>query len=244
MMTSCRPDLAHAVSQLSRVQANPGRVHWRQLMHVCRYLRGTRTHGVSFRRMDGANEEKHVVTSYADAAWADIRGGIGDKNAPQAGHSSLGYILSMNGGPITWKSKVSCSIALSSAEAELFASVHCAKEIAHIRRLCKLLGIEQLEPTTMYDDSTAAIAINNSDATTARLRHIEIKWFFVRQLREQGLVRMKKIHTDGNVSDHLTKALAAPKFCKPRDMMVSEKIAGATKMLKVMATGWGQFNAW
>ena len=244
MMTSCRPDLAHAVSQLSRVQANPGRIHWRQLMHVCRYLRGTRTHGVSFRRMDGANEEKHVVTSYADAAWADIRGGIGDKNATQARHSSLGYILFMNGGPITWKSKVSCSIALSSAEAELFASVHCAKEIAHIRRLCKLLGIEQLEPTTMYDDSTAAIAINNSDATTARLRHIEIKWFFVRQLREQGLVRMKKIHTDENVSDHLTKALAAPKFCKFRDMMVSAEIAGATKMPKVMAMGWGQFNPW
>ena len=244
MMTSCRPDLAHAVSQLSRVQANPGRIHWRQLMHVCRYLRGTRTHGVSFRRMDGANEEKHVVTSYADAAWADIRGGIGDKNATQARHSSLGYILFMNGGPITWKSKVSCSIALSSAEAELFASVHCAKEIAHIRRLCKLLGIEQLEPTTMYDDSTAAIAINNSDATTARLRHIEIKWFFVRQLRGQGLVRMKKIHTDENVSDHLTKALAAPKFCKFRDMMVSAEIAGATKMPKVMAMGWGQFNPW
>ena len=244
MMTSCRPDLAHAVSQLSRVQANPGRMHWGQLMHVCRYLRGTRTHGVSFRRMDGANEEKHVVTSYADAAWADIRGGIGDKNATQARHSSLGYILFMNGGPITWKSKVSCSIALSSAEAELFASVHCAKEIAHIRRLCKLLGIEQLEPTTMYDDSTAAIAINNSDATTARLRHIEIKWFFVRQLREQGLVRMKKIHTDENVSDHLTKALAAPKFCKFRDMMVSAEIAGATKMPKVMAMGWGQFNPW
>ena len=245
MMTSCRPDLAHAVSQLSRVQANPGRIHWRQLMHVCRYLRGTRTHGVSFRRMDGTNEEKHVVTSYADAAWADIRGGIGDKNAAtQARHSSLGYILFMNGGPITWKSKVSCSIALSSAEAELFASVHCAKEIAHIRRLCKLLGIEQLEPTTMYDDSTAAIAINNSDATTARLRHIEIKWFFVRQLREQGLVRMKKIHTDENVSDHLTKALAAPKFCKFRDMMVSAEIAGATKMPKVMAMGWGQFNPW
>ena len=103
---------------------------------------------------------------------------------------------------------------------------------AHVRRLCKLLGIGQKEANVMYG-STAAIAMNNAGAATARSRRIEIKWPFVRQLKEQSRVRVVKVRTGGEVADRLTKVLAAPKRTKFKDMMVSENIVGATRMHKV-----------
>src|SRR6202035_4332074 len=45
-----RPDIAFAVGALSRFNANPGRAHWKQAVHVLRYLVGTKTHGLWFNR--------------------------------------------------------------------------------------------------------------------------------------------------------------------------------------------------
>ena len=104
--------------------------------------------------------------------------------------------------------------------------------VAHVRRLCKLTSIEQKGATVMHG-STAAIAINNAGAATARSRCIEFKWPFVRQLREQGRIRVVKVHIDGDVADRSTKALTAPKRTEFKDMMVSENIVGATRMHKV-----------
>ena len=39
-MVCCRPDIAHAVSQVSRFMVQPGREHWRALKWIFRYLTG------------------------------------------------------------------------------------------------------------------------------------------------------------------------------------------------------------
>ena len=46
---SLRPDIAHAVNQLSRVLANPGERHWAQAKRVLRYLQHTKSTGLTFR---------------------------------------------------------------------------------------------------------------------------------------------------------------------------------------------------
>ena len=41
VMVCCRSDITHAVSQVSRFMAQPGREHWRVLKEIFRYLMGT-----------------------------------------------------------------------------------------------------------------------------------------------------------------------------------------------------------
>ena len=202
MMLSCRPDLAFACSQLARVQGHPTTKHWKMLMHVVKYLRNTRDHGVSYGPGD---HDRNVLHAYADASWADIPGSV---TAPDARKSTLGHILFLNGGPIEWKSKVSTMMALSSAEAEIFSTVACGKSIAHHRRLLSVMGRPQgPTPTVLHDDSTSAIAFNNSRTSASRLRHLELKWLYCRQLVQEGLVKMEWADTNYMLAGPLTKAL-------------------------------------
>ena len=50
LMLSTRPDLAAAVHYLSRFGANPGPQHWEAVKHVLRYVQGTKSLKLTFRR--------------------------------------------------------------------------------------------------------------------------------------------------------------------------------------------------
>ena len=46
LCTRTRPDIATAVSMLSKFQSNPSPQHWKMLKHVVRYLIGTENYGI------------------------------------------------------------------------------------------------------------------------------------------------------------------------------------------------------
>ena len=56
-------------------------------------------------------------------------------------------------------------------------------------------------------------------ADTARAKHIDVACHFVRQQVHNGVVRVQFVPTDQNLSDLLTKPLAADKFVKFRKDM-------------------------
>ena len=91
-VTVCtRPDLAHAVSTISRYMANPRRKHWNAMKWIFRYLKGTAEHGILFSRQLGTNS----VIRYVDANSA---GYVDDRR------STTSYLFTLSGGPIGWKS--------------------------------------------------------------------------------------------------------------------------------------------
>jgi hypothetical protein len=210
---ACRPTIAHNISQLARVQNNPAPKHWKLLIHVVKYLKGTVDAGVEYRMQP--RELRNRLVAYSDASWADLPGGIGDPTVVDGKKSTLGHVLMLNGGPVSWKAHVSQIVALSSAEAELFATVACAKDICEARRLLAHVG-EPQEPTpsTLWCDSSSVVSINSKRNTSAKLRHIEIKYFYCRYLAEAGVISTRKIDGDENVSDLFTKALGETKFRK------------------------------
>ena len=48
MMVCTRPDLAHAISVLSRYMSNPGREHWEAVKWLMKYLKGSTNVGLLF----------------------------------------------------------------------------------------------------------------------------------------------------------------------------------------------------
>ena len=68
LMSCTRPDLAFAISRLSRYTSNPSAEHWKSITRVLRYLRYTRTYGLHYTRYPA------VIEGYTDANWiSDIR---------------------------------------------------------------------------------------------------------------------------------------------------------------------------
>ncbi|GKF60681.1 hypothetical protein Tco_0177467 [Tanacetum coccineum] len=63
----------------------------------------------------------------------------------------------------------------------------------------------------MYCDNTGAIAIANESGITKGARHFRAKVHYLREVIESGDIKLEKVHTDDNLADPFTKALAFPK---------------------------------
>jgi len=86
-----RQDLACAYSELSKYVQFPGKNDMLATEHVLSYLRGTWNQTIRYSR--DSQETSNVLWGWLDADWA------GDTDTRR---SHTGYILMMNGGPISW----------------------------------------------------------------------------------------------------------------------------------------------
>ena len=113
LMTCTRPDIAYAVSRLSRYTSNPGTDHWKGIVRVLRYLRHTRDYGLHY------GSHPAVIEGYSDANWiSDIKDS----------KSTSGYVFTLAGAAISWKSSKQTLIARSTMESEFIALDKCGEE--------------------------------------------------------------------------------------------------------------------
>ena len=132
VMTCTRPDIAFAVGKVARQVESPSRAAITAVKRIMRYLKGTRTSGITL----GGTEEK--LTAFADA---DFAGDINDRR------STTGVICFLGSGPVSWKSRKQSSVALSTTEAEYMAICDATKEVAWLRPLLKDMGSRQQSST-------------------------------------------------------------------------------------------------
>ncbi|GJT30328.1 putative retrotransposon protein [Tanacetum coccineum] len=108
-------------------------------------------------------------------------------------------------------SKVFCYF--NSAEAEYIAAFDASKEAVWVRKFISGLGVVPTieKPINMYCDNTGAIAIAKESGITKGARHFRAKVHYLREVIEFGDIKLEKVHTDDNLADPFTKALAFPK---------------------------------
>nr|GEZ95912.1 hypothetical protein [Tanacetum cinerariifolium] len=107
--------------------------------------------------------------------------------------SQTGYVFVLNGGAVDWKSAKQSIFATSSAEAEYIATFDASKEAVWVRKFISGLGV--------------VLTIEEP----IRARHFRAKVNYLREVIEYGDVKLEKVHTDDNLADPFTKALAFPK---------------------------------
>ncbi|KAL0440958.1 UNVERIFIED_CONTAM: Retrovirus-related Pol polyprotein from transposon TNT 1-94 [Sesamum radiatum] len=115
-MVCTRPDLAHAISQVCKYMSKPGRHHWEAVKWIFRYLKGTVGRGVVF----GSQQNDHLAVGYVDSDYA---GDLDDRR------STSGYVFTLGGGIICWKSTVQSIVALFTTEAEYMTVAEADKEV-------------------------------------------------------------------------------------------------------------------
>nr|GEV49489.1 retrovirus-related Pol polyprotein from transposon TNT 1-94 [Tanacetum cinerariifolium] len=96
---------------------------------------------------------------------------------------------------------------------EYIAAFDASKEAVWVRKFIYGLGVVPTieEPISMYYDNTKTITIANESGITKGARHFHAKVHYLREVIEYGDVKLEKVHTDDNLSDPFTKALAFPK---------------------------------
>jgi hypothetical protein len=197
-MVYTRPDISQAVSVVAKYMANPGKEHWNAIKWILRYLKGTKELGIMFERQHG---ETNIV-GFVDSDYA----GDLDKR-----RSTTGYVFTCADGPISWRSMLQPTSALSTTEAEYMAITEASKEAIWLRGLVNDMGLKQ-NSVLLKCDSQSAIALTKNQVFHARTKHIDIRFHRIRDWIISGEVSIEKVHTDENASDMLTKPVTKDKF--------------------------------
>jgi hypothetical protein len=209
LMVSTRPDISYAVGQLAMYMNCHGPEHHAAVLHLLRYVKGTSDLGITY-----GNNEDAVLHGYSDSDWAaniDTR------------RSTTGYVFFLCGGPVSWRSKVQQTVALSSTEAEYMALTSSAQEAMSLRMLCKDFHVDVDDAVLLYEDNQGAIAMSINPVMHSTAKHISIKQHFIREKVQNGDVRLEYISTVDMIADALTKALSKVTFLNLRCKLMGQK---------------------
>ena len=148
LMIRTRPDVAHVISVASRYMADLGREHWAALKWILKYLKGSVMVGLKFG--NGVWSEKdEILEGFCDSDYA---ANLDNRK------SQSGYIFTLFGTTISWKSNLQSVVALSTTEAEYIALTEASKEGKWLQRILQDLGME-LEAVRINCDSNSAICL-------------------------------------------------------------------------------------
>jgi hypothetical protein len=195
------PQISADVSKLSEFMNNPGLVHWREAKRVLSYLKGIKSQKFIYFRDD--SDDKFTLHGYVDADWA-------------ANHdnrrSRAGYVFKLGRCLISWASMMEPVVALSSAESELMAATLAAKQCVYIRDILEFLGYKQNKPTIIFEDNSACIRLSKNPEFHKRTKHIDIRYFFIREKYISNEIVLVKVDTKHNIADLFTKPLRHHQF--------------------------------
>lgn len=196
--THTRPDIAHAVATLATFTSAPTLAHLEDAYRVARYLKGTADLGLTF--TSSGTIELHA---FVDASY--------NCHPDAKGHSGMLFSLGEFDAAVSHQSKKQNLVSRSSCEAEVYAVDAAVVHIEFLRALLLDLGYAQMKPTTVFQDNLSAIHVINADTYTARTKHFNMRFHYVKQAREAHQVILRYLPTEDHPADLLTKALSSAK---------------------------------
>jgi Reverse transcriptase (RNA-dependent DNA polymerase) len=221
----CRLDIGYVLIKLAQFSNTPADVHYTCLKRIALYLRHTKHWGLTYWRpirmpdlpapafpheptdvnltnvptFPHVQDPQHLV-GYVDAAYA---------TDTKTRRSVTGFVVTLCGAAICYRSKLQPTVSTSSTEAEFIAAVTAAKAVKYLRSVLADLGanFKQSIPTIIYEDNTAAIEMINAGKPTNRTRHVDIQLFAIKEWKDRGDIILQHIPGIVNIADALTKAL-------------------------------------
>ena len=128
--------------------------------------------------------------------------------------SVSGFIFTLNGGAVCWKSSKQHTVADSVCEAEYVAASDAAKEAVWLRQFISELGVApSLDGLVLlFHDSTGAIAQAKEPKAHQQTKHILRRYHLVREIVDCGDVELQKIDGKENLADPFTKVISVKEF--------------------------------
>ncbi|GJU17017.1 retrovirus-related pol polyprotein from transposon TNT 1-94 [Tanacetum coccineum] len=191
-LTASRPDLQFAICMCARYQARPTEKHLNAVKRIFRYLKGTVHRGLWYPK-----DSSIALTTFADADHA----GCQDTRRSTSGSMQL-----LGDRLVSWSSKRQKSAAISSTEAEYIALSGCCAQILWMRSQLTDYGFG-FNKIPMYCDNKSVIALCCNNVQHSRSKHIDIRFHFIKEHVENGVIKLYFVNTEYQLADIFTKAL-------------------------------------
>ena len=175
----------------------PREKHLVTVKRILHYV--ARTRGWSVRYCAGRGKEKLELVGYSD----DCK-------------STNGMIYFLSDGAICWQSIKQKVVALSSCEAACITASTAATQGVWLTQLMEELIEKEGDPPMLYVDNKATISLVKNLVLHDRSKHIEIRFHYIQEYTDRGLIQIDFIQTEEQLGDIFTKSLARVKFEKLR----------------------------
>jgi hypothetical protein len=143
-----------------------------------------------------------VLEGYSDAKWI--------YNIDQICATS-GYVFTLGGGAVSWRSCKQTILTKSTMEAELTYLDTTSAEAEWLRELFSDLPVvgKPIPAILMnYDNQIVITKVNSAKDNAKSTRHVKRRLKTVRKLRNSGVITVSYIQTDKNLVDPFTKGLS------------------------------------
>nr|GEV41086.1 hypothetical protein [Tanacetum cinerariifolium] len=191
-LTSSRSDLQFAICMCARYQARPIEKHVHAVKRIFRYLRGTVHRGLWYPKDSSVS-----LTAFVDAYHAGCQ---------DTCRSTSGSVQFLGERLISWSFKRQKSAAISSTKAKYIALSSCCAQILWMRSQLSDYGLG-FNKIPIYCDNKSAIALCCNNVQHSRSKHIDIRYHFIKEQVENGVIELYFINTEYQLADLFTKAL-------------------------------------
>ncbi|CAI7903932.1 unnamed protein product [Closterium sp. NIES-53] len=195
LMTCIRPDLVYPLSVLARFVA-PRRhqpPQWYAAKRVAKYVASTSGMGLVL-----GGKQPVFLTGFSGSSWADDAESLG---------FTQGYCFSLGTGAVLWRSTRTSSVSSSRCEEEVYAVAMAAQELRWLTFLLTDLGGQPRSPAVLFADNRSAIVLCEEPRLVRKAKHIQLRYFLLRELQQRGQALMRLVVFEANTADIFTKAL-------------------------------------
>jgi hypothetical protein len=182
---------------------------WMKLKRILCFLNNT----VNDVRVIGAESLTEILTCI-DAAYA-----VHDNM-----RSHMGGLISLGTGLVHGKSSMEKINTKSSTEAEVVGLAEYLPYNIWFLHFMRAQGYD-IRSNTIYQDNKSAILMkkNGRNSCTGNSRHIDVRYFWIKDKIDQGEVKVKYLPTHLMLADFFTKPLVGNLFHKMREYVMGWK---------------------
>ena len=137
--------------------------------------------------------------------------------------STSGFLIIIGGAPTSWYSKLQKCVATSTAESEYYSISDCTKHCLWYLNLLNELNI-RINYVTINVDNKAEIYNCQNQSINPRSKHIDIKYYYVRELINEKKIKLEYIKSENNLTDGFTKYISNILMNKFRNSCRNEKL--------------------
>ena len=178
------------------------------MLHIIRYLLGSKDLSLTFEWGSGLE-----ISVFADANYAEKADGriSVSRVAVTVGKSS-----------VSWFSSTQKIVTLSTTEAEYVTLGDGVKEALFVKGVLSFI-IPSIPENRIkvFVDNDGAISLANNPLSSARAKHIDVRFHFIRELTRSKTILVEYVPTKEQHADILTKTLTGAIFKEHRDFLMN-----------------------
>ena len=203
-----RPDIDLTVSFLCARVDKSTEEDWSKLRRLLHYINGT----LDLKRVISMNDMLELRT------WVDASYGV---HQDMRGHT--GGVMSLGRGTVHHKTAKQKLNTKSSTESELVGASDYLPHTVWLKRFLQGQGYK-LNRNIYYQDNQSAIKLesNGFGSRGEKSRHINIRYFFIKDILQKEDIELKHCRTEKMVADYFTKPLQGRLFKLIRDYIMGQ----------------------